>query len=502
MRIENLIENNNHRQILRESCDGLTLEQRRIVEGIYNEFVPLIEATLTADQIKQVFGELEKQSVAGGANRTAVGAGVDVAKKANEVINNVGKWLQNTTAVKMMDQKFEKLKNDINTKFPDSKLLDGISDLGIWMKENPGKSAAIIGVLTALASLAGGPVGGAIAGQVLRGAAELIKGEKLSTAIGKGIKTAAYGAIAGWLLDGIGDWLEGLRAEVVPYDKVPGLVGIDVGLSKTLSMGGTTVKDTIYKIIVPEDLSDTMMATVNAAKGGDVDAFSQLLDFSRNFSRADYLAGKGIMDAAAKTLALQNDAFLQGMTQVNDLITAAAQGSIAGKMTASDVKVNGKPVAPEGEKTPAKESWEPNYLQTRPLSEGQVYMIINRVLTEAGFLDKLKAGAGKAVGAVAKGAAWAGKQATEKVTSAKLLAAWKMEGSPTDSEEFKQFLLNYGGIDAPVVDKVFTDLKISAAPEAQAATGGYAEVKKAIAQLNTKDRTRMIAYLTKQLGTA
>jgi hypothetical protein len=53
MRIENLIENNNHRQILRESCDGLTLEQRRIVEGIYNEFVPLIEATLTADQINR-----------------------------------------------------------------------------------------------------------------------------------------------------------------------------------------------------------------------------------------------------------------------------------------------------------------------------------------------------------------------------------------------------------------------------------------------------------------
>ena len=254
------------------------------------------------------------------------------------------------------------------------------------MKENPGKSAAIIGLLTVLASLAGGPVGGAIAGQALRGAAELIKGEKLSTAIGKGVKTAAYGAMAGWLLDGLGDWLEGIRAEMVPYDKVPGLVGIDVGLSKTLSMGGTTVKDTIYKIIVPEDLSDTMMATVNAAKGGDVDAFSQLLDFSRNFSRADYLAGKGIMDAAAKTLALQNDAFFQGMTQVNDLITAAAQGSIAGKMTANDVKVDGKPV--EGEKTPAKESWEPNYyVQTRPLSEGQVYMIINRVLTEAGFLD-------------------------------------------------------------------------------------------------------------------
>ena len=504
MRIENLIENNNHRQILRESCDGLTLEQRRIVEGIYNEFVPLIEASLTADQIKQVFGELEKQAVAGGTNRTVVGAGVDVAKKANEVINNVGKWLQNTAPVKMMDQKFEKLKNDINTKFPDSKLLDGISDLGIWMKENPGKSAAIIGVLTALASLAGGPVGGAIAGQVLRGAAELIKGEKLSTAIGKGIKTAAYGAIAGWLLDGIGDWLEGLRAEVVPYDKVPGLVGIDVGLSKTLSMGGTTVKDTIYKIIVPEDLADTMMATVNAAKGGDVDAFSQLLDFSRNFSRADYLAGKGIMDAAAKTLALQNDAFLQGMTQVNNLITAAAQGSIAGKMAAGDVKVDGKPVAPEGEKTPAKESWEPNYyLQTRPLSEGQVYLVFDRVvkLNEGPIWDKVKGAASNAVGAVAQKAGQIGTNLTTKITADKLNSAWKKAGSPMDSEEVAKILTD-AGVGDDVVKQVYTDLKISAAPAAEPATGGYAEVKKAIAQLNTKDRKRMIAYLTKQLGTA
>ena len=49
---------------------------------------------------------------------------------------------------------------------------------------------------------------------------------------------------------------------------------------------------------------------------------------------------------------------------------------------------------------------------------------------------------------------------------------------------------------------MFTDLKIATAPVAQAATSGYAEIKKTIMQLNTKDRKRMIAYLTKQIGTA
>ena len=505
MRIETLTESHIHegRRLLRESCDGLTRDQRRIVEGIYNEFVPLIEATLTADQIKGIFKNVEQAAITGGDNRTLAGLGVDGVKQVNATINNVGKWLQNTTPVKMADEKFEQIKAKVGSKFPD--LDKQLTGLGSWMKENPGKSAAIIGVLTALASLAGGPIGGAIAGQVLRGAAELIKGEKLSTAIGKGVKTAAYGAMAGWLLDGLGDWLEGIRAEMVPYDKVPGLVGIDVGLSKTLSMGGTTVKDTIYKIIVPEDLADTMMATVNAAKGGDVDAFSQLLDFSKNFSRADYLAGKGIMDAAAKTLALQNDAFLQGMTQVNNLITAAAQGSIAGKMAAGDVKVDGKPVAPEGEKTPAKESWEPNYYrQTRPLSEGQVYLLLKKISTteqlNEGPMDWIKKGAA----AVGKGISRVGQNITNKVTYEKLLAGWKLDGSPTDSEELKKFLTSME-ISDDIVNKVYTDMKLGTTSSAEtpaAATSGYAEIKKSIMQLNTKDRQRMIQYLTKQIGKA
>lgn len=431
------------RKILRESCDGLTLEQKRIVETIYREFVPLIEASLTVDQIKQIFGAVEKTSIEGGQSRTLAGKGVDVAKKANEVINKIGTWLQDTTPVKFADQKFEQLKGKVGAKFPE--LDKQLTGLGTWMKENPGKSAAIIGVLTALASLAGGPVGGAIAGQVLRGAAELIKGEKLSTAVGKGIKTAAYGAIAGWLLDGLGDWLAGLRAEVVPFDKVPGLVQLDVGVTRTLTGFGSELKQRVYSVFVPEDLAGTMQATINAARGGDVDAFKQIYDFSKNFSRSDYLAGMQISNAIAKSIAQENDLFLKGIEAANKIITAAAQGSIAGKMAAGDtVKVDGKPIVPEG--GAPKESY---YIQTKPLSEGQVYLVFNRVLTEAGFMDKIKSGA-----------SWLGKQATEKVTSAKLTAAWKLEGSPTDSEVLKKFLLDYGGITPEVVDKVYQDMKL------------------------------------------
>ena len=485
MRIENLIENNNHRQILRESCEGLTLEQRRIVEGIYNEFVPLIEASLTADQIKQVFGELEKQSVAGGANRTVVGAGVDVAKKANEVINNVGKWLQDTTPVKMADQKFEQLKAKVGSKFPD--LDKQLTGLGSWMKENPGKSAAIIGVLTALASLAGGPVGGAIAGQVLRGAAELIKGEKLSTAIGKGIKTAALGYLSGKAFEMLGDFAETLAIKQIPFGpESAGFQEVTFDATKTISSFGQELKQTLagVDIIVDPEMASTVNSAMNLIRMGGQEA---LEGFDQLKIAADIINSQEYKDMIVGTLEItrqelvKNDSLRQFISATADSLQAVSQGAVAAS-TGSEKK-------------------ESYYVQTRPLSEGQVYLLFDRVLVEAGFLDKLKAGAGKAVGAVAKGAAWAGKQATEKVTSAKLLAAWKLEGSPTDSEALKKFLLDYGGIDAGTIDKVYTDMKLPTGTADPAAISD-ADLDKLIDQLNTKQKKEIAKYLQQQLGTA
>ena len=93
-----------------------------------------------------------------------------------------------------------------------------------------------------------------------------------------------------------------------------------------------------------------------------------------------------------------------------------------------------------------------------------------------------------------------GTNLTTKVTADKLNSAWQKAGAPTDSEEVKAFLTNQN-VNPDVINKVFTDLKISATPTAKADSGGYAEIKKSIMQLNNKDRQRMIQYLTKQLGT-
>jgi hypothetical protein len=293
----------------------------------------------------------------------------------------------------------------------------------------------------------------------------------------------------------LGDWMAGFREQAIPFGSGDaGLENISWDATKTLRAPGmewTQTTQGFNALVKPEEAS-AIRAAMNLVKGGGdgaVEGFDQLKAVSQIIQNKEYIADmQGMVDGAFKA-AKDNDSLLQFINTAKEGLQAGSQGAVAAAGAASSSK-------------PKQESY---YVQTRPLSEGQVYMLFDRVLTEAGILDKLKAGAGKAVGAVAKGAAWAGKQATEKITSAKLLASWKLEGSPTDSEELKQFLLNYGGIDTATVDKVYADLKISAAPaepEAQAATGGYAEVKKAIMQLNTKDRKRMITYLAKQLGTA
>ena len=200
-------------QILTEGYQDLTETQRVYLSRWEKELWPLLEefkkvseANLTADEIQSIFKGAEAQSIAGGQNKTALGkvgsaAGavaklpVDIAKKVDAKINELGRMAQKAGPIKNMDQKFEELKKKIGDS--DSKISAGIKKVSDWAKENPGKASLAVGILTTVAAFAGGPMGGAAAGLILRSTKDLLQGEKLSTAVGKSLKTAAYGALAG-----------------------------------------------------------------------------------------------------------------------------------------------------------------------------------------------------------------------------------------------------------------------------------------------------------------
>ena len=142
----------------------------------------------------------------------------------------------------------------------------------------------------------------------------------------------------------------------------------------------------------------------------------------------------------------------------------------------------------------------------KALSEGQVYMIFNRVcarndqmLSEGklieGPMDWIKDKAGQAAGAVAGKAKQIGKNLTTKVTADKLNSAWQKAGSPMDSEELKAFL-GKQGVSPEVIDNVYKNLKIPAA----AAPGAMdiEQIKQMVASLPVDRKARLLKYLTKQ----
>ena len=453
---------------------------------LFEKAGPLFESELSQQQIQQLFQNAEKYAIGSGEFKTASGkvgsavtGGVKLA--ANTVsqidakVKELGKAIQDSTPVQGIDAAFEKAKKDVFVKLggEDSKVNQLILQMGQLAKDHPGKTKFLIGALTTAAALAGGPSGGAAAGYLLRSSLDLLKGEKLSTAAGKAIKTAAYGAIAGWALQGIGDWLEGFRADVVPYEKAPGLVSIDVDMKNSFKSPYGYMNREIGSMTIPEDrlgeFQDIIKSMDNAIADGDgshpmvTDSFNTLWDFTKSFDRGQFLRNMNLQNDLAQQIAQDNDAFLQNMKAINDTIAAVAQGTVTGKMSPSDIEVGGKPLSkeePGAKKQNTKESINYDLLYTKhmagiPLTESE-----QQLVNEIGW-DNIKKGAGKAVGAVKTAAGSAasavgsaagsvGKELGQKVTSRKLEKLWSQAGKPTDTATVLKILTD-AGLDSQVI---------------------------------------------------
>jgi hypothetical protein len=428
MRYQNLIESNPRKAALLETvCVGTTPDQRLVIEGLYNHFRPLIEATLSPSQIKDVFSDVERTVTDLGKNRTLAGKTVDAGTRAQELLSTAGKWLQDTAPVKFFDQKFEKLKSTITDKLgEDSAVIKSVDALGKFAKENPGKTAFVVGVLTAVASVSGGPGAGAIAGQILRGSVELLKGEKLSTAVGRGAKTGVIGYIAGLGAKGVAEMFSNLTLDVA---KIPGYVSLR-RVEMRYVVNGVTMFE--FNSFIPAELQTRVRVLFNAS----VEEMR-----NGNFNRgANGLARLKEILTNAELQKVIDDALINNQT-----LYAQARDDIANTR-----KVIGQIVAGVQGATAAATSVD----RTKPgnLSESQVLEIFSM---SEGPLDALKGLAGKA----AAKAAQIGKNITTKVTADKLEKLWNAAGRPIDSANIVK-ILRRGGISDDLIKGVLTKVGV------------------------------------------
>ena len=517
----------------------------------------LKEAALTADQIQQIFQSVEQGATAAGGNRTLIGKGKDATAAVNKAWEDLKTKVQNSGPIKAVDQKYDDAVAKIEAGLggPDNAISKVIMGYRKFAKEYPVAQSLIYGALIAAAGISGAGLGGAAVLGLLKMTDKLLQGEKFSSAAYSGAKTGAmaYGASK------IGDLIKGKPEGGGGFDPNDpdgslrvGAAGNSSGPMDITGSQGSQAQRAMYQAIE----ADPSLAK-NSSALADI-YYNKLQDLNPNldpdflrtkaeFAATKLAAGAGntatsaAVDAAGTVAKMAPRAAMKAATdqatqmissgQITDYNAAlAAADKIAnaydGKVSGQTLEMIRSYVQSQLVATGQNGGWVQSAAQTaaqsagqnsaklaakaagiesivytgKKLSEGQVYMVFNRVCAQQqlneGPMDFIKGAAAKGIDKLKT----VGKNLTTKVTADKLNSAWKKAGSPMDSEEVAK-ILSAAGVGDDVVKQVYTDLKISSAPAAQSTTNDE-EIKKLFVQLNTKDRTRMIAYLTKQIGTA
>ena len=410
----------------------------------------LKEAALTADQIQQIFQSVEQGATAAGGNRTLIGKGKDAAVAVNKAWEDLKTKIQNSGPIAKVDSTYDGVVAKIEAGLggPDNMLSKMIMKYRKFAKEYPVAQGFIYAALIAAAGISGAGLGGAAVLGLLKMADKLLQGEKFSSAAYSGAKTGAmaYGASKlGDLIKGKPDEIADKMSKGLP-DKIP----VDAAAQV---VGGVRQQAQAVALKAVEDA---------IANGTPAEATSQLAD----------VAKQAIEKFGTNVGGTLNLTTLDAMAEKAAFIAAKSAGV------------------------------ESTVITGKKLSEGQIYMIFNRVsaqqqLTE-GPMDFIKGAAAKGMDKLRT----VGKNLTTKVTADKLNSAWKKAGSPMDSEELAK-VLTAAGVGDDVVKSVYADLKIPAAgsaadPSAMPDT----ELDKLIDQLNIKQKKEIVKYLQQQLRAA
>jgi LysM repeat protein len=183
------------KQVFTESRHRTLLKEDATYRKFHNLSRMLAERKMSEKEILDLFAAVEAGANASGQNRTALGRGKDAVAgaytSAKDAINGVLNSITKSTPVAGVDAAYNDATGALRDALGgDSRIMDSIKKYRLLAKEYPKTQLFVKTALIALAGLATGGVGlPAIAG--LTAAVDAaIKGEKLSSIIGKGAGAA------------------------------------------------------------------------------------------------------------------------------------------------------------------------------------------------------------------------------------------------------------------------------------------------------------------------
>ena len=221
----------------------------------------LTEAKLTTAQIDDIFqkvsttGAIDKAK--SGAQKTAeyvqqvrqqlssIKQAVDTDKitdKLTRVVRNGGERAKQ--AMRMLDDKIDDAIVSAESKLRQakvdgtSKIVDAVREMGNVARRHPNITGFALATITAVATMATKGLSGPVIGLLIRSALELIKGERLSTAIAKGLRTA----IAGGMIGATGEISsDSFKEEINDINRIRQLAGLE-NLSEGPAEWASTLK--------------------------------------------------------------------------------------------------------------------------------------------------------------------------------------------------------------------------------------------------------------------
>ena len=529
----------------------------------WQQHLKLLEAQLTADQVQQIFAAAEKEQTATGGNSTILGKIVEKIVP-DSMLQKLSDNLPEPDPNAANDPQFQqKATQAVNALPVDAQTKGGLMQIVKNAVTNPAVQPIVlslvgsvigglmskVGPVIAVTFPGGGTVAAGVTGAIVAGAvavaAAKIQGKSWKDAFKGAIKPAlagAAGAVVGKLAGdfissmgsgdakaaaapaaGDGDIQKGLAADQAMQDrllnKFPPDQGYTFGASgksiEVYDANGTKVftSDIPLKTMDPQTFADLTsqgkMATPGVSSGSvssdpmagvtSTPAAPVAAAPATNTTTTTMVANEPVV--AGQPLSQQQMAVVDMSKSMGNTPSPEVQAAYDLAKQSAPSQSTEVPLADQPNQGRLKlQQMRQGLKQSReytghPLSEGQVYMIFNRVVTRN---DRLLAEGWLAEGPMD----WIKKTAknlTTKVTADKLNKAWQAAGSPLDSEELSK-ILGDAGVNADVVKKVYTDLKIGAEAQPKAMT--MDQVNAIIAKLPVDRKVRLVNYMKNQLKVA
>lgn len=422
----------------------------------------LNEAVLTNDQIVDMFKRIEDTAAKSGENRTALGKAVDLVKLPATLMDKIGELAADSRPVRKFDIAFARAKKRLRRIIgTDSSLIAVIDGMGNFAKKHPVAQGFIIGLLTLASATVAGPIALPIVGALLRFGNELLKGEKFSRAVGRAAKTGLLGIMAGWGIKEIADMF--INTNVI-LSELPGYENISRWRASYEMNGNMIWQIDSY---VPADLRDKVETLFDIAK--DAAGSQNYERSSKAFAALTRIIDDPEYKRVMKLALANNDILYTQAVESADRAKKVINTIVAGVQSAIAASTGGGSKKPVSETTNTFEvvitiNGKDNTVQVdasnehealrKAISDAQQHGAenITAKLANTGILNEAKVS--DIFGKVAN---WS-KNLTNKVTSDKLLKAWKAAGRPVDSDKFADFLKSQG-IDHSIVDEYLGIIK-------------------------------------------